>query len=586
MYEVYSGTRAGRPAVLILVSAGALAAALGLAWLQVRGSRALGAPVRIEGTPLVVRPPAGWTAGRDRRGVFIKWNRELEVAERTLRFDYVRWPVFQPLDYLVRVNNYLDQKQAYEPEPAAIGGLDGVQLRRRRAFMWRGRQEPGETVYRLVSTARGDEISVEYAPLGELSSGDMELFETVCRAVELDDAAMRADAEAALAHAGLRFPVDRRWRVYGPDIPEVAGLYVEGVTAARVPVWGLALFRTWLASERRPVDLLRSFVELRWRQTAGSQVHLREEVRPDGALLAIAQPGPLADAGGQVVSARIVASSAAEAVAIFALADAQHAGDADRAAADIAAQVEFLVAYPAAGVEAAEAAGRTLAALLRSQGPGAWWPDEAVTQYYSGQVGGQSLLVVSQRAPATDALGVGFDGDERYMFAEPGQDEAQRWFVDRQGEAYRVRIETASRRGHRLQTQWQETRRAAEAYIVRSGEAAAAGRALRLAVGPMFVCPPLESLAEAWVARQDSGQWLLEVSPVRGSTTTTELLTPLAPDPGGRRRLLLVSDYWPRGMVLTFDEDGELITQSGAEARFERIPLAEAERMLRAMGRW
>ena len=199
MFDVYTGTKAGRPTLLLLLAAGALVGTLGLAWMQVRGGRALGEEVRIEGTPLTVRPPKGWLQDPRNPGVFVKtvrsrgWRRERWVVERKIEFYYKRWRTPQSLLYLLKLSNYRDVvAAAYEPESAPIGRFDGVQIRRARVFEWRGRREVGESIYRLVSTPRGDQISVEYTPLGELSPGDMELFDAVCKAVTLDDSGPNA----------------------------------------------------------------------------------------------------------------------------------------------------------------------------------------------------------------------------------------------------------------------------------------------------------------------------------------------------------------------------------------------------------
>lgn len=192
MFEVYTATRAGRPRVLLLLAAGALVVVLGLAWIQVRGSRALGDEVRIAGTPLLVHPPKGWVQSPRDPGVFIRpvqreiWGRKVWAAERSIEFYYRRWPARQPLLALLKLSNYRDVvAAAYQPEPAGIGGFEGVQVHRRRYRRIGRRQEPFDSVYRLVCTPRGDQISVEYTPLGELSAGDMELFDAVCQAVTL-----------------------------------------------------------------------------------------------------------------------------------------------------------------------------------------------------------------------------------------------------------------------------------------------------------------------------------------------------------------------------------------------------------------
>lgn len=580
MFEVYTGTKAGRPTVLLLLTAGALVSALGLAWTQVYGSRALGEEVQVEGAPLIVRPPKGWVADRKRPGVFVKWNRELEGVERSIKFAYHRWRVFQPLSYLVRVREFLDRKQAYEPEPGGIGGFEGVQVRRRRVFHYRGRQESGETIYRLISTARGDQISVEYTPLGELSSGDLELFDAVCRSVVLDDPCMRTKPEEALGQAGLRFGISESWEIIGPDFPEIAGLYVQN-NEGGIPVWGLGVFRTWLAPGRSPNDLLASFALQIWRQPAQA-LAARQWTRSDGATIAMLTNPTYEQRRGQITSAWVLAKSPAEATVIYVLADDSTASAADQAAAQLAEEMQFVSSYPADGVEAAVANGRELAGLLRTEGAASWWGAGEVTSYYYGEIAGSQLLVVSQRRTVDDTRGSGYEGSDQYLGRDPGAYENHVWGIDAGLEAFARRVETDfDGRSLRLQ----EARKAGESTVHRIVKTAEGFEESSVAVGAAFVPPQAETLAESWVAKQEGGTWLTENSPLSGTAMTTQLSTPLEPDAEGRVRVLLVDDYWPRGSVLAFDADLELAYQIVPGGRFERVTAEQAERVKRMFGR-
>jgi hypothetical protein len=577
--------------VLLLLTAGSLVGALGLAWVQVRGSRALGDEVRIEGTPLIVRPPAGWVAGRDHRGVFVKTieigyrGRQHEAIERSIKFEYRRWDVFQPLPDLLRLANWLDDKQAYEPVPAQIGGLNGVQVRRSRVFRWRGRQERGETIYRLVSTARGDQISVEYTPLGEVSPGDMELFDAVCRAVKLTDPAVSVQAEAALAHAGVRFSPTENWTILNPDYPEIPGLYIQNHDANRIPVWGLAVFRTWLAPGRNPLDLLTSFAELEWPPEAIPDAS-QQWTRSDGAIVATLGHGAMRPRGGHVASAWVVSKSPAEAVLIFALADSQAAPAADQAAGMVAEEIEFLTSYPPDGLAVVDDAGRELAALIRQEGAAPWWGASESTLYYYGELSGVPLMVESSREPIGGDPSRGYAGYDRYDYRDPAKDRNHAWGVDGNADAYVSRVEADFDPAWRPQSVlWEESRDAGESVIQRPVATASRSDVLRIPVGAAFVCPPVETLAYAWVAQQAEGTWLIEASRLRGSQTHTQLLIPLEPDADSRTRVLLVDDYWPRGMVLTFDSDLELVRQVAPIGYFERMTRQQAQDVLRALGR-
>jgi hypothetical protein len=49
------------------------------------------------------------------------------------------------------------------------------------------------------------------------------------------------------------------------------------------------------------------------------------------------------------------------------------------------------------------------------------------------------------------------------------------------------------------------------------------------------------------------------------------------PDSAGRRRCVLVRDYWPLGERMTFDSEWELHGSEASGARFERVDRREAE---------
>jgi len=85
MYQVHTGTRPGRPAILIVLCGVSLAGTLGLAWLQTRAARGLGQQISI-GTDLVIRPPLGWAQDPRDPGRPARHFRTTD-ADRVLFFD-------------------------------------------------------------------------------------------------------------------------------------------------------------------------------------------------------------------------------------------------------------------------------------------------------------------------------------------------------------------------------------------------------------------------------------------------------------------------------------------------------------------
>lgn len=591
MFEVYTGAKPARPTVLLMLTAGALVGALGLAWIQVRASRKLDGEVRIVDTPLVVRPPRGWIQDPDHPGTFAKavraggWRGKRWVIERKIAFQYERSGVFQPLAYLLELSNHREVvDHASAPEVARIGRFDGVQVRRARVFQWRGRRHVGESVYRLVSTARGDQISVEYTPFGELAPGDMELFDAVCRAVELDDAAVNMDADEAMTRAGVEFRVAESWTITGPDFAEVPGLYVQD-HAGGDSRWALGLFRTWLAKGRSPADLLVSFAEEQW-PVYTSPVRPKQWTRSDGALLATIERSAFEQAGGQVAAIWVVAQSPAEAVAVFVLTDQAGVSAAGQAAAKLAQEITVVTSYPAGGVEAAEARGREFMTLLGEYGAAPWWGQGEATSYYVGEIYGRPLLVLSHREAIGGDPTRRYRGSERYYAYDRDLDEQRSWAIDEHAEAYTYTIESDfDRRGQPKVVRLHDARDAGGAVIRRNPTPDSRGDAVEIPVGPAFVCPPVDVLPPGWVASQEAGSWLIELLPLRGLATHTQLLTPLEPDAEGRRRVLLIDDYWPRGMIMAFDEGLEMVYQAAPFGRFERITYQEWQEVLQALGR-
>jgi hypothetical protein len=69
------------------------------------------------------------------------------------------------------------------------------------------------------------------------------------------------------------------------------------------------------------------------------------------------------------------------------------------------------------------------------------------------------------------------------------------------------------------------------------------------------------------------------------ASTHTRLLRPLAPDQSGRYRLLLLMDFWPRGMVLGFDEAPEPLYQLYPGGDYQRAESDVADRFFPSLRR-
>jgi hypothetical protein len=345
MFEVYTGTRAGRPTVLLLLTAAALLGALGLAWTQVRGALALGEEVAIAGTPLIVRPPKGWQQDPRNPHVFGKWvrkrvwGREVWAAERKLEFHYN--------DYLVQFTRLFQAAATSVPHPARIGAWEGVQF----LLEQHGSRSGIQTVYRTVSTPRGAQISIEYTPLAQVSHGDLDLVDVVCAAVRGAGTDASRTPQDMLAYVGVSFPIAPDWQVVGPDQRNGPGLWIQE-TEQDCPVWALALFRRDLRHRGVPIGMLDVDSLVVDSLVAESRLLMPRFLRPqgrsreDGVYIAFAQSLDRARTSSVVVSVWVVAKSPREAAVIYVLADPRHAEAANNAAEELATTLKFAAEFP------------------------------------------------------------------------------------------------------------------------------------------------------------------------------------------------------------------------------------------------
>ncbi|NUQ48892.1 MAG: hypothetical protein HUU27_03110, partial [Phycisphaerae bacterium] len=78
------------------------------------------------------------------------------------------------------------------------------------------------------------------------------------------------------------------------------------------------------------------------------------------------------------------------------------------------------------------------------------------------------------------------------------------------------------------------------------------------------------ALAEAIAAHADSGDWLIEAANSLSPGTHTRLLRARGADADGRRCVLVLSDYWPAGALISRDSRGSLL-------RYEQPPVLLSE---------
>ncbi len=331
MFDVHTGSKPGRPTVLLLLAGGVLVVALGLAWAQVWSARALGEAVALEGTPLVVRTPKGWVRDVDNPRLFGKlihkevWGREMWAAERTVEFHYNQ--------FSKQFLRLFQVASAYPSQPARIGEWEGVQyvVDRNTPRM------PGQMAFRWVTTPGGSQIGVEYTPLAELSHGDLYLLDEICQAVQMDDTDSRPTPGELLARAGMSFPVDEGWEILGPDDQEGPGFWVQEVEDHR-PVWAIGVFRRVGAID--PVRLLR--LEARQLRLGASP---QGGSREDGTFVGVVRQPDALRGGSAVAALWVVSQPPKETAVLYVLAGPGYAGRADGAAEQLVATMEFVADF-------------------------------------------------------------------------------------------------------------------------------------------------------------------------------------------------------------------------------------------------
>ena len=527
MMDVFTGSKPGRPTALLTVSALVLAGTLGLAWLQVRKSRALGLEQQVPGTPLFVRPPLGWIADQDAPGSFVRPVRqsirgqERWVADRRIRFSFERLQAFQPP--LAQLTAMLPS-QEITPEPARIGPFPAVQIRRVIWRTWMRHRIGIEWIQRIAVLPTGHVINVEYIPMKDLTGADLDFLDRVCDTVRLDDPTLNATPAQALQRAGVEFRLEDDWQVGLPQLPEVPGFYVAGADQG-FPAWSIGVFRTWLANGRTAQDLLYDFAASTW-LLSGEQVKVRQWQRDDGVAVASVQHPDPEHNRQSIASVYIVTKAASETLMLFVYTDMQYLAAAREVADSIASQVDIGSSAVVPAVGPAEQAGTELAALLTREGAMPWWGRRPVNLLYKGTTLHGDGVIEDKRAALDRNPRRGYQG-QALQRIEKKYVERMDWEIDGHALSYTMDVQVSASDG--LAITVHEQRQPESDTIERLVTFNDIERLTRrFRPGRMFVCPPIESIAEAWVARETEQPHLLEMVTLLGLGTHTRLLRPLA----------------------------------------------------------
>ncbi len=561
LIEAHIGSKPGAPARLVLLGAAALVTSLGIAWTQVRQSRALGPETRIGDTPLYVRPPRGWAPAPDdprKYELIVRDSRaNAKTVTQSITFGYLRRPTFLPP---IEVLQILHNGEAHlDPTPARIGPFDGIEVRRKQQFAYRGYTYVQESLRRIACSPRGDVILIDYEPMTGVTLGDHELLDEICRTVRIVDGALDMPGATAQSRAGLGFVPPADWRLFGPDFADVPAVYVHP-TAGQAPNWSLGVYRTWLAGpERGPRDILRDFATRAW-DARGDATVIEESELPPRRVFSIRRPG-----GPGALSAHLCVQQH-NAALIVAYGAEEAAPVANQAAFDLARELSFSDGAATTILEQ-RGVGAEVAQLLIENGPRAWWGIRGVRHEYVGIWNNRAVsTVLTRRREGDDYEGAALWRELR------GPELAREAWTLRPNGAYARECNTLGVRGQPGAVVVEKLDAGAHvAQRFRKNE----GLPRAFAIPAEFVPPPLESLAIAEIAFRERGAdstALFAFSEPYGVGWSSVEVQALGRDRGGAACALVRRDYWPRGEIQAFDADRELLYTISPDGELRRTP--------------
>lgn len=557
MFEVHNSIKPGRPRLLLALSLFSLAGALGLAWSDVLRSRRLGPPIEL-GPELIVRVPAGWAPAANDPRLFQPANSAGPpgAAGRRVQFSYQDLGEF--VSPLVLARRWPWVGEGPQQSAAMIGRLPAIQFYQPTVRISRGGEafQVPERLLRIACTPDGRVVTVEYSPQLEATRADFELFEEICAAVEAPGAGPALDPVKALSGAGFELPLTAEHALFARSAPAGVRLSVMA-SPDGLPSWSAELSRSWLAFGREPADLLADFGARAWRTPAADLLERVERwSRKDGADCALLRRPRTAATSD--VSAALVVSLAPDATAlVVARTDPLLARQAEGGLIKLMNGLVVRSNGAPFALEDAVTAGEKLAGALHEGSAPAWWFPGTTQTFYVGQVGDG----VVGRVRARDSVSLGKDTFRGWIATAServGDIEWERWTwraVD--GRYEHVRGMGASARPGALGRIEVELSGpdpgVIERFVEERGHRSAESR---FTIGPAFVAPPLEEVAEAVAAHQERGDWLIEVTSRPGLASHARWLRPL-PARDGLHRVLVTDDYWPVAVELTLDADGE-----------------------------
>lgn len=570
LIEVQSGSKAGRPALLIVSCGVLLALSVGAAWFQTRDKLALGPPRPLSaGSPVTIQPPRGWIENQPGRFVLLQHNGsndERAAFEQRVQFIY-RYAPYQ-LDPRVVIRD-MDQQQAAQTvslAPAPLGGIEGIEGVRHRRTSGFGTARLKETILRVACFPTGDIVCVEYWPLEEFTVADQRLMDAICAAIRLKNVNTHEDRAALLARAGVDFPIPPNCGVVGNDAGGLPSLFLVPALSTKSP-FRVQIGRTWLAAGRSPQAILSDYYRAFY-APKDRNPRIVERGRPDQVDVHVLY-SPQSD--GSMPLAALLTRAAGDCV----LLTYRGAADGSRLVDELADAVRLTGEPTISDLAEARQSGLELANLIHERGATPWWARARQDARFVGKADDVDFASSLQIAPAPGAAPGAYQGGSTAVDSGKRLYLRREWTLDGRASGYilNMRFKFIDH----FDPEWSvvESRDPAEDVIHR-----------RLAlywttpittivtttpIGPDFVAPPAESIAAGWVAGREKGDYLISVSNPQGAGVCSRLLRALPPSGRGERRVLVVDDYDPTAWIALFDADDRPLNDRFRGVDLDRI---------------
>jgi hypothetical protein len=582
--EVHTGSRPGRPQLLLIASAAFLVGTLALAFLQVTDARALGERQAVPGTPLTIRIPQDWVADRDSERTYMLPIRDADARrgrftfERRIQLDYRNMRTFLPYELWLDPSSADAGRQVVEEHPATIGPWPGVEfrcieLRDMGTFAMRV-----QTLLRVACSPRGEMIRVYYEPLMALRPADFEIMDEVCQSLAIEDPSLVQPPEDILAAAGLQLPLDPTWTVAPPRIEGVAGIHISGRENG-YPLWAISLCPTWLAQDRQPADLLSDYAAEHWRLFA-EPPPVRATGRADGRTVTWTRH-PRPELVRQPAAALISTAEGAH-VMMYISTSARYLESALAAAEEMAGQIEIAPSFDRALLEDAWRNGRRLVSALSNGGlVGRWGRQRLENQYIGHDWLGRDYIETSRSARGRNAAN-GYAGQYEHWLNIPANlpinalpaalrrppDASGTWTIGADAQTFE-RIAEYPVFDVPLKIVEERYGSGPVTRVLQPG----GRRSITHTWQPTdnFIAPPAEDCIAGWVARGEAPHALVEIATPFGAGSHFALVRQLPPR-GSVTRCLWQSDFWPVGVIRAFDDDE-------ASLQYERWPAAYYEQI-------